>query len=311
MQYGDLISVVVPVFNRAHLIARSVGSLCAQTYENIEIILVDDCSSDDLEAAVLALGDPRVRLLRRSRNGGAAAARNDGVQAAKAEVIAFHDSDDICVFDRIEKQARLLSSLGPDHVGVHCARLLYLETTEETWSQSHCLTLPEPHRTRLSGALFTDTVRGNFISVPTMLLRKSSILAAGGFDERLRNNEDWDFALRLTRVGAFGFVPEPLYLTVQHLPKARKSQHISYNDRYSALSFVRVTGKLRTAGVSLNALSNHHATAARFLLRIGKPHSARRFAWLALRGNPASAPAVKAVLFAAFPMLYRMLRRRG
>ena len=104
MQYGDLISVVIPVCNRAHAITRSVGSICRQSYENLDIIVIDDCSTDDIEGAIATLDDPRVRLIRREKNGGAAAARNSGLAAAAGDLVAFMDSDDISLFDRFEQE---------------------------------------------------------------------------------------------------------------------------------------------------------------------------------------------------------------
>ncbi|MGB3147781.1 MAG: glycosyltransferase family A protein [Paracoccaceae bacterium] len=310
MNYGELISVIVPVHNRAHLVGRSVGSLIAQSYRNIEILLVDDCSTDDLPGAVAALNDPRVRIIRRALNGGAAAARNTGVAEAKGNIIAFHDSDDICVFDRLEMQARQLAGLGPDYIGSHCSRFFYLQTAEENYAAGACSLMPSPTQSPLSGDLFLATVKGNFVSVPTMMLRKEAFTASGGFDEGLRNNEDWDFALRLTRVGHFGFIPDPLYLTVYQQPKERARLHISGNDRFSAQSFVKVTGKLRRAGVEPRRFAHHYATAARFLLRNGKQKSARRFAMRALRAKPTSLPIIRAAAFCLIPAMYRLLNKR-
>lgn len=311
MKYGDLITLVVPVYNRAHLIQRSVGSLCTQSYRNLEILIVDDRSTDEIEAAVVALADPRVRLVRRAANGGAAAARNTGVALARSEWIGFHDSDDICVFDRIERQVHALLALPEDYVGVHCARLGYFDTREDTYRHSRSYIRPEADmQDRLSGDVHRATIRKNFISVPTMLLRKSAITAAGPFDEKLRNNEDWDFTLRLTAVGKFGFVPEPLYLTVLHLPRPQmKATHISENDRYSARSFVRITGKLRRAGAGPADLALHYASAARLLLRQGRTASARRFVRAAFGGRPTSPTIWRLYLMTYAPWLYPLLRR--
>lgn len=310
LHYGDLISIIVPAFNRADRIGRSVGSLCCQSYRNIEIILVDDCSTDDLPAAVAALNDPRVRIIRRATNGGAGAARNTGVAAAKSDWIAFHDSDDICVFDRIERQVHALLALPPTHVGVYSSSLFYSQATEQTFAQADAFLKPHPYEKRaLSGDAYPDTVLMNFINVPTMMLRKSAFVAAGGFDERLRNNEDWDFTLRVTRLGHFGFLPEPLYLTVRQLPKDAVAGHISMNDHYSARSFVTVTGKLRHAGVPDATLGTHYIAAARYLMRIGKPALASRYLGHVVTATPLSLAAWRLMLLCRVPKLYAWLRR--
>ncbi len=312
MQYGDLISVVVPVYNRADSIGRSVGSLCNQSYRNLEIILVDDCSKDDLVAAVAALGDARVRVVRREKNGGAGAARNTGVAEATSEWIAFHDSDDICVFDRIEQQVRALLALPEDHVGVYSSSIFYTETTEATFAAAaEAFVKPHPYEPRtLSGDAFDDTVNVNFINVPTMLIRKAAFVAAGGFDERLRNNEDWDFTLRLTRLGKFGFLPDPLLLVVRQMPKAGADGHISINDRYSARSFVGVLFKLRRVGVTDRQLYRHYLSAARFLMRSGRFSSARRFLGMALKVKPVSVSGWRLQGLSYFPRLYGWLRSK-
>ncbi len=307
LKYGELITFVVPVFNRAHLIRRSVGSLCAQSYRNLEILVVDDCSTDDIAGAVADLDDSRVRLVIRAKNGGAAAARNTGVAEAKGELIGFHDSDDICVFDRVERQVQTLLSLPEDYVGVHCGRIVYTETPEAGHPQAVCFRLP-PQGGPLSGDLLDATIRGNFISVPTMLLRRTALLAAGAFDEKLRNNEDWDFTIRLTRQGLFGFVPDPLYLTVLQPPKAAVSDHISFNDRYSAVSFVRITGKLRRSGVPAPDLAAHYVTAGRFLLRTRRPRAARRFLARAFRVTPPSLRLWILYALSHMPKVYQALQ---
>jgi glycosyltransferase involved in cell wall biosynthesis len=310
VQYGDLISVIVPVFNRADRIARSVGSLCHQSYRKLDIILVDDASSDDLEAAVAALADPRLRLIRRERNGGAGAARNTGVAAARSDWIAFHDSDDICVFDRIERLVRRAERLSEDHIGVYSASLFYTEISEEHFAQADAFLKPHPYERRaLSGDAFPDTVRQNFINLPTMLIRRTAFDAAGGFDERLRNNEDWDFTLRLTRQGRFAFLPEPLYLTVRQLPKIGRTTQISLNDRASARSFSAVTTKLRRAGQSDKALYFHYLSAARFLMRSGRYGLARRFLRRALATYPLRPAPWRLYLLSHLPRLYAWLRR--
>jgi glycosyltransferase involved in cell wall biosynthesis len=308
--YGDLVSVIVPVYNRADRIARSVGSLSAQSYRNLDIILVDDCSGDDLATAVAALQDPRIRLIRRDKNGGAAAARNTGVAAARSEWIAFHDSDDICVFDRIERQVRIAADLAPDHIGVYSASIFYTQVTEDEFPLADAFMKPDPaEKRRLSGNAFPDTVTRNFINVPTMLIRKSAFDAAGGFDERLRNNEDWDFTLRLTRQGKFAFIPEPLYLVVRQVPRLAASAHISVSDRFSARSFVGVIFKLRRAGIPDHDLRGHMLGAARNLMRCGRFRLARRFIRRAISLRPLNPTAWRLLAFSFMPGLYGWLRR--
>ncbi len=286
MEYGALISVVMPIFNRAHLVPRIVGSILLQTYRNLEIVIVDDCSTDDIEGAVATLGDPRLRLVRRARNGGVAAARNTGVAAASANWIAFHDSDDICTPTRFEMSARAMAQLPGDYVGVYGERLFYREVPESAYRRMAVHIRPFPSDWPLSGDLAARTVAGNIINFPTLLVKKSALLAAGPSDELLRKNVDWDLCLRLTRQGRIGFVPEPLILTPTSLDPQTSLARVSRSELQGARSFARITGKLRREGQPGARLALHYASAARCLLRINRPRFARRFLRAALYGKP-------------------------
>lgn len=286
MNRSELVSVVLPVYNRAHLISRSLGSLLAQSYRNIEILVVDDGSSDDIEGAVAAFNDPRIRLLRQPMNRGAAAARNVGIAATRGNLITFQDSDDICVFDKIARQVEHLSSLPDDHIGTVGSVLFYHSLSEADYSKMKTYVQPSPHEFPLSGDLSKRTLHGNSFHLATLLVKKAALVAAGPADELLRNNEDWDLALRLTRQGKIGFLPEPLYLMQNHLSPEINRQRISRSSRYSAQSFVRITGKLRHQGYNGPDIAGHYTTAGLYLMRLGHVRFARRFFRAALRLTP-------------------------
>ena len=286
MQSSGLVSVIVPVYNRAHLIGRSVGSLCTQSYQNLEILIIDDCSDDNIVDAVAHLNDDRVRLVQRSTNGGAAAARNTGVREAKGGFIAFHDSDDICVFDKIERQLKLLEELPDDYIGIYSAVLFHYSLSEADYPQMKTYVRPFPQEAPLSGDLYQRTLRGNSFNLPTLLVRKPALVAAGPSDELLRNNVDWDLALRITQQGKLGFISEPLYLTQIHLSSEINKQRISRSSKYSAQSFVRITGKIRHSGAAGPEISSHYASAARHLFFLQRPRFARRFLCAALAVTP-------------------------
>ena len=104
------VSVVIPTYNRAELLARSVESVQRQTYRKWEIIIVDDCSIDDTEQIVRDFGDNRIRYIRNGKNLGAGASRNRGVELARYEYIAFQDSDDVWRCGKLEKQMEYMSN---------------------------------------------------------------------------------------------------------------------------------------------------------------------------------------------------------
>lgn len=103
-----LVSVIIPTYNRAHTLPASIDSVLCQTYDNLEVIVVDDGSTDGTEIFVRGLADSRVRYIKNSGNHGPAAARNLGVRRAEGEYVAFQDSDDEWRPDKLEKQMPLL-----------------------------------------------------------------------------------------------------------------------------------------------------------------------------------------------------------
>lgn len=265
---------------------RVVGSICAQTYRNLEIIIVDDCSTDAIEDALAALNDPRIRLVRTARNGGVAAARNTGVAAATGDWIAFHDSDDLCIHDRIERSARRLAELPDDYIGVYGTRIYHSIVSVQDYSRMRTHVRPFAHEHPLTGDLAARTMENNILNFPTLLVKKSALLAAGPSDPLLRKNVDWDLSLRLTRQGKFDFLTDPLIMTPYPLDESTISKRVTGSKLHGARSYARITGKLRRRGFGGRAMAVHYATTARYLLRLDRPGFARRF----LRASLAQAP---------------------
>jgi glycosyltransferase involved in cell wall biosynthesis len=307
---AELVTIIVPVYNRAHLMDRSIRSLCAQSYTNIEILIVDDASTDDIDAAVAAIPDPRVRLVRRPKNGGAAAARNTGVAEAKGNLVAFHDSDDICVFDKIERQVAHLAELPSDYIGTTSSVIFYYSLSEADYPMMKVYVRPYTHEAPFSGDLSARTLHGNSFHLPTLLVKKSALIAAGPSDELIRNNVDWDLALRLTRQGKLGFSAEPLYLMQVHLSAEINQQRISRSTKFSAASFVRITGKIRHQGHGGPDLAMHYTNTARHLLRLNRPGFARRYLRAALAITPLKPKLWVHYAFSYSPRLHAYVQAR-
>lgn len=302
-----LVSIVVPVYNRAEVLFRSIGSLISQSYRYIEIIVVDDCSEDSPQVTIDQIGDPRVKLVRREVNGGAGAARNTGVEASKGDYISFHDSDDICLFDKIERQVACLRAAPPDFIGVFSSVLFYADVTRETYSHMRTYVRPFTNEQPLFGDLSAATLERNPFNLPTLMIRREAFFSAKGFDPILKNNVDWDFAIRLSRVGKLDFIPEPMYFAKFKSRAPVEAQRISRSAVYSARSYIRIARKVRLLGASEPVLAKHYSVASSFLCRIGRYRSARKFALAALRRHPGSPRlAVRAVLLAS-PRLFRLV----
>jgi len=98
------VSVIIPTYNRAHLVGRAIRSVLNQTYQDFEIIVVDDCSTDNTEEIVKGFNDHRIRYMRHDRNRGGSAARNTGIKASQGKYIAFLDSDDEWLLKKAESR---------------------------------------------------------------------------------------------------------------------------------------------------------------------------------------------------------------
>ncbi len=196
------ISVIIPTYNRANTIERSIRSVMDQTYPVSEIIVVDDGSVDDTQQVVLGIEESRIKYLKQEENRGNAAARNIGVRKAGFDMIAFHDSDDEWRSDKIKKQVEYFEA------HENC-RFLY--TAYEKHFLSYDMIVPDlQSKGKKDGQMLAELLYQNTVGAPTILMEKSLFEEAGGFDESMKNLVDWDFAIRISKKTDIGFLPEVL-----------------------------------------------------------------------------------------------------
>lgn len=105
---NELVSVIMPSYNTGKFIAESINSVLSQTYNNLELIIVDDCSTDNTDEVVKSFDDKRIRYFKNEKNSGAAVSRNRALREAKGKWIAFLDSDDLWIEDKLEKQIKFM-----------------------------------------------------------------------------------------------------------------------------------------------------------------------------------------------------------
>ena len=196
------ISVIIPVWNRAGTIARAIDSVLAQKLPaadwSIHVVVVDDGSTDDL-SSVLRRYDSQVTVIRHERNGGAAAARNTGIAAARGEYIAFLDSDDTWLPEKLVRQI--------DFMRAH--QLVASCTSFRLVRPNRSETTPRNYATGALG--LADFAWGCFVSPgSTLICRQDVHDAVGRYDVALRRLEDWDWLLRFAREHRLGFLDEPL-----------------------------------------------------------------------------------------------------
>lgn len=223
-EQSPFVSVILPTYNRASELGKSMQSVLDQTYEKLELIVVSDGSTDETEQVVKGFTDPRVRFLQSEKNGGLAYARNLGIREAKFDLLAFHDDDDLWKPEKLEKQVREL--LKADlNTGFCFCEMSYIMLDGKT---VHIVPRREISAVRKRGYLYPELLRRNIIGGPTLLVRKECFEEVGVFDESLAIFEDWDMVLRLSKRYDAAFVAEPLYDYFEHeksLTTDRSSAH--------------------------------------------------------------------------------------
>jgi hypothetical protein len=192
------VSVVLPSFNRAGTLGRAIRSVLAQTFADLELVIVDDASTDDTESLVHSFTDPRIRYLRLEQNRGAAGARNAGIEAARGTWTAFQDSDDEWLVTKLAQQMAAADSgagliLG-GYIAVGQGRPRMIS----------------PASTLSGHDALPDILDGWPIITPTWLVRRELLQRLGGFNPAYPCLEDWDLAFRLSDICAVGAVQEPV-----------------------------------------------------------------------------------------------------
>ncbi len=197
------VTVVLPAHNRASTLPRAIRSVLDQTYADLELIVVDDGSTDATADVLGRITDPRLRCLRLMPRRGAAAARNAGIAVARGELVAFQDSDDEWLPRKLELQLALLAA-SPHELGGVGGR--------------YRIDVPGATGEVVAPALETggdyerELLEGPCLITPLWMIRRSLLEELGGFDERMPCLEDWDLMLRLSRRSRLSAVDEPVLI---------------------------------------------------------------------------------------------------
>jgi glycosyltransferase involved in cell wall biosynthesis len=196
---GELVTVVIPTCNRPEIVVRAVRSALDQTHRELEIVVVDDCSSTPLTLPDEVGSDPRLSIVRLSGRSGAGEARNAGVRTSHGDLIAFLDDDDEWRPTKIERQLEVLAEHGAGADAVECGF--------DLWEGKRLVLryLPDPGRD-LRKALLAKP----YLQPSTVLLRRSAFESLGGFDPRLTRVEDWELWVRFSESYRAVALPEVL-----------------------------------------------------------------------------------------------------
>lgn len=230
---NDKVSVIIPTYNRSELLKKAVKSLESQSHQNIEIIIIDDFSTDDTAEVVEKMEDDRIIYLKHEINKGGSEARNTGIKRATGRFIGFLDSDDQWLPNKLEKQLQLFADQ-PD-VGV-------IYTGVQVVNEKNQPTRKIVPACR--GDILPKLFESNCIDTTSSVLVKREVLEqVEGFDAGLPSCQDWDLYIRLAQVTKFDFVKESMVLFYHHSgerittnKKSVLNGHLSIFEKYRNLA---------------------------------------------------------------------------
>jgi glycosyltransferase involved in cell wall biosynthesis len=291
-----LVSVIIPTYNRSGTIGRAITSVLNQTYNNFELIIIDDNSGDDTEKIVQSFDDPRLRYIKHDTNRGGGAARNTGIRVAEGEYIAFQDSDDEWMPQKLSMQ--LPGFQGKRDNGVVFSRMMRIYEDHHTVFPSQV----EYSSDEFHKAMFWI----NYVGTPTAVVRKELLDRIEGFDERLPRLQDWDLFIRLSAITSFHFVPEPLVKVYI------QDNSLTTNADYLAQSIDIFCNKYHSliSGFSSDTQSKIYYKYGSMLMKEGMIAKGRKFLklafqkdWFNLKNN------AEYLLSLLGPKLYRLARK--
>jgi glycosyltransferase involved in cell wall biosynthesis len=286
-----VISTIIPCYNHAALLARAVESAAARADDlRREIIIVDDGSTDDTPqvCAELARRHPEVRVVRKA-NGGLCSARNAGIRAASGGLLHFLDADDYIDSAMYGVMAQALDAQRGAHVA-YCGFEVIDLSGGQSWKSDG---------DAVAGDMFERLLRGNLGPVHSFLLRREVIDAAGFFDETLGSCEDWDYWLRIARLG-YRFVHVPRVFAYYERQAASMSRDYPIMIRNAKAVLAKVardaghTGSDRVAVSSPLAATRRRLFDASYAGALEAPLESGRFGFILresvrlLRADPAS-----------------------
>ena len=291
---APLVSVVVPAYNAERTIGASLASIAAQTVTELEVIVVDDGSTDDTVRVAQAAGSRDLRVICQA-NAGHAAARNTGICAARGRYVAFLDADDLWLPDKLQRQIDEIQR-NPKMRALQTGAARVDNELRLLWIE-HC----RPSADQLWDTLCFRNMPG---LMSTLLIERALFEEVGLFDPSLVILQDWDLALRLARVGQLHSIPEILTAYRFHMSQSSNVEiHIEPG--------LRVLGKLfsdpelprRIRSREREAYARFYAMLSGGSVKVGQYDRAVHWGLRALRSDPRVAG-----YLAAFPL--RRLRRR-
>ncbi len=298
------VSVIIPTYNRAHLVGRAIQSVLNQTFKDFELIVVDDGSTDNTDDIIKEFQkkDDRITYLKHKKNKGGSAARNAGIKASRGEYIAFQDSDDEWLSKKLEKQMRVFNSASLE-IGVVYTGFWRIENNRKIY-------IPASWVVQKEGKIYKELLKGNFVTTQSILVRKVCFDRVGYFDEDLPRLQDWELVIRLSKYYDFKCIDESL-LTSHFTPDS-----ISANQDALIKAFKLILEKhYEEFKANRGLLARHQGSIGSLLCQSGELNQGRKYLLKAMKSyplNPKYLIAVFVSLFGegAYSMVVRLLMSR-
>lgn len=303
MKTEPLVSVVIPTYNRANIVCRAIDSVLGQTYRNVEVIVVDDGSTDDTQARLRAYGD-KVRIIVQE-NKGPTLAYNQGIASSKGELVAFLDSDDYWLPTKLARQVELLEKAGPSVPCCLCSvMIVYNDGTKRSTFKTANIIPQYTAGLWLNPAevLITRMV----IFAQAVLIRREVLERAGYFNEAFPlYSEDHEFQLRLSLEGPWAIIQDELVVCQDASPDSMGQRALREELQFRE-GLVRLWEQI-TARIKRNGCDPRLARLAGRELRRAK----RELAFARLRRHDFSGAAALARWLSLVERYRRALYRRS
>jgi glycosyltransferase involved in cell wall biosynthesis len=281
----SLVSVVIPVFNGARFVEKAVASVKAQTIKDVEILIVDDGSTDGTQAILAELHDRLGITWFQLDHGGPARSRNRGIAAARGEFLALLDCDDVWLPDKLEAQLTVMrrnADVGVVHTDY--------EVVDETG------VVLERVKARESAEPLVQAFVGGHTALPsTLLIRRDVLVKAGALNPDLYGSEDSDLTIRLYAAARFDCVDRPLVRKLQRghgyrdmaFDEATHREKVLISRERFLMGLERMAPFTPAQRAALDReWANYYLARGRAADRSGQFADARRFYWLAIKKEP-------------------------
>ena len=197
------VSIIVPTYNRAHMVTETIDSILAQTFKDFELIVVDNESADNTEEVIKSYPDQRIRYFKHQNNGVVAVNRNYGIGKAQGQYIAFCDDDDLWLPEKLERQVELLDS--NKELGLVYSDCYVIDSSGDLRKGTYFVS-----RKPVRGNAFGELFQHNLIPLSTAIVRREVLDRVEGFNPGYKICQDYDLWLRIAERYPIDFVEQPL-----------------------------------------------------------------------------------------------------